>query len=255
MAPQFVLDGRPVSASGFLFDKDGTLLSFDHWLDVMRERARRLTGDLGLTEDEQAGLLKFFGLDQAGGRAGDWGIIPLPRCDAEEATAAYLAAHRGGDLRLMRELTARVFREVDEEFPFERHLRPTLGAEATLQAIRRGGGKVAIVTHDTEDAAWRHLAALGWEKFVDVVVGLDGCAARKPSPEPVLAACRSLGVAPADAVMVGDTPTDLQAGRSAGCSLGVGVLTGLGTAEELAPLADLVVPHLAALQVRSRGGG
>lgn len=255
MAPQFVLNGRPASASGFLFDKDGTLLSFDHWLDVMRERARRLTGELGLTEDQQAGLLEFFGLNPAGGRAKDWGIIPLPRCDAEESTAAYLAAQGGGDLRMMRELTARVFRAVDEEFPFDRHLRPTPGAEATLEAIRRGGARIAIVTHDTGDATWRHLRALGWEKLVDVVIGLDGSAVRKPSPEPVLAACRLLGVVPADTVMVGDTPTDLLAGRSAGCRLGVGVLTGLGTEEELAPVADLVVPHLAALQVQPRGCG
>lgn len=91
------------------------------------------------------------------------------------------------------------------------------------------------MTHDTGDAARKHLASLGWDELVDVVVGLDGCGERKPSPTPVLTALRALGVPPWEAVMVGDTATDLQAGRAAGCRLSVGVLTGLGTADELSP--------------------
>ncbi len=247
MPVRFSLAGRSFSGSGFLFDKDGTLLSFDHWLAVMGERARRLAAELGLAEPERAALLRFMGLDPARPGAANGGIIPLPRCDAEEATAVYLAASGNGNLAAMRDLTARVFRDVDEEFPFQRYLRPTAGAEEGLRAIQRVGGRTAVVTHDTAAAARRHLAALGWTDLVDAVIGLDVCPERKPDPRPVLAACRALGLLPEDTVMVGDTPTDLLAGRAAGCRLTVGVLTGLGEERDLAPVADVIVPDLTAL--------
>jgi len=40
---------------------------------------------------------------------------------------------------------------------------------------------------------------------------------RKPSPDMVLRACEMLGVPPEKALMVGDTESDVRAGRSAGC--------------------------------------
>lgn len=253
MSVRFALAGRSFSASGFLFDKDGTLLAFDHWLAVMAERARRIKAALGLAEPEHIALRRFMGLDPVRPGKANGGIIPLPRCDAEEATAAYLASEGTGGLIEMRTLTARVFRDVDEEFPFHHYLRPTAGAEEGLRAIRRAGGCTAIATHDTEAATQRHLAALGWTELVDVVIGLDGCAERKPSPKPILAACCALGLPPGETVMVGDTPSDLLAGRTAGCRLTVGVLTGLGAEEDLAPVADLVVPDLTALVLPATG--
>jgi phosphoglycolate phosphatase-like HAD superfamily hydrolase len=48
--------------------------------------------------------------------------------------------------------------------------------------------------------------------------------------------------------MVGDTASDLAAGRAAGCQLTVGVLTGLGKEEDLAPVADAVLPDLTAVE-------
>lgn len=246
MPVRFVVSGRPLSASGFLFDKDGTLVTFDHWRAVMAERARRIAAALGLTEHEHAALRRFMGLDPARPEDATGGLIPVPRADAEEATALYLA--RDGKGEEMRSLVARAFREVDEAFPFELYLRPTPGAEEGLRAIRRAGGRTAIVTHDASAAAQRHLAALGWTELLDAVIGLEMCAERKPSPGPLLAACRALRLAPRETVMVGDTASDLAAGRAAGCQLTVGVLTGLGKEEDLAPIADVVLPDLTAVE-------
>lgn len=127
MPVQVVLADRRLSASAFLFDKDGTLLSFDHWLAVMRERARRLAGELRLTEEEHRALLRFFGLRPEGGGPRTGGSSP-PRVDAEEATARWLAERGKGTLPALRDLVSRTFRSVDEDFPFERFLQPTPGA-------------------------------------------------------------------------------------------------------------------------------
>ncbi len=242
MAVRFRAQGREFHAVAFLFDKDGTLITFDHWFRVMEERARRLSQRLGLSAREAAALADFLGVDR--GRLGHWGIIPLPRPEAEAATAQFLAQRFGLALPEAGKLVQEVFAEVDAGFPFDRHLRPVPGAEELLKGIKRAGGKVAVVTHDIASAAQNHLRALGWEELVDAVVGLDVCPVKKPAPDPVLCACRSLGHRPQEAVIVGDMPWDLQAGRAAGCQGTVGVLTGLGTAEELSPWADVLLGSL-----------
>ncbi|RLE31195.1 hypothetical protein DRJ54_01030 [Candidatus Acetothermia bacterium] len=242
----FSVDGRDYSARAFLLDKDGTLISFDHWLRVMEARARRLQAVLGLSDRETDELLIYMGVCPRTGKALPQGIIHLPRCDAEDKVAGYLS--RLGVPQAL-PLVARVFQEIDQEFPFERYLKPLPGAGGLLEEIKGAGGRVAVVTNDSAAATVRHLAALGWEGLVDVVVGTDLCPAKKPAPDPVLLACRKLGIPPAQGVMVGDSPVDLLAGREAGCRLTIGVLTGLGREEDLAPHADLLLPKLDLLRV------
>jgi phosphoglycolate phosphatase len=49
-----------------------------------------------------------------------------------------------------------------------------------------------------------------------VVVGGDSCARRKPDPQPLYFACDALRVDPVQALMVGDSMTDVLAARAAG---------------------------------------
>lgn len=245
VAITFHANGRKFSASVFLFDKDGTLITFDHWFRVMAERARRLERLFGLSSPEAVALRKFMGVERGEGL----GIIPLPRTEAEEATARFLAELLGVPLAEVLPKVQKIFAEVDGDFPFEKHLQPTPGAEELLFRIKRAGGKVGVVTHDLASAARLHLRALGWAELVDAVVGLDLCSVKKPAPDPVLTACRFLGVSPREGVVVGDTPMDLQAGRAAGCRASLGVLTGLGSVEELAPHADALLWDLRELEI------
>lgn len=46
----------------------------------------------------------------------------------------------------------------------------------------------------------------------------DGCACRKPAPGLLADAARELGLDLARSVMIGDKPSDLEAGRAAGCA-------------------------------------
>lgn len=242
MPVRFRAQTKEFCVSAFLFDKDGTLITFDHWFGVMAERMRRLVEQLGLAAQEAEGLAEFMGVDR--GRPGHWGIIPLPRPEAEMATAQFLARFTDLSLPELARVVQKVFAEVDEDFPFERYLKPVPGAENILGGIKRAGGRVAVVTHDIASAARQHLRALGWEELVDEVVGLDVCPVKKPAPDPVMRACALLGTRPQEAVMLGDLPWDLQAGRAAGCQGVVGVLTGLGTAAELSPWADAILRDL-----------
>lgn len=60
------------------------------------------------------------------------------------------------------------------------------------------------------------IESLGWNKhFVQIICG-DDLADKKPSPLPLLHACKTQGIAPERAFMVGDSRNDIQAARAAG---------------------------------------
>lgn len=75
------------------------------------------------------------------------------------------------------------------------------------------------------------------------------CSCRKPSPEMILRGIDEFGLDPGSSVLIGDTVSDMGAGRAAGVRT-VLVLTGLGRPSraeaEARNLVDVVVPDLAA---------
>ena len=70
----------------------------------------------------------------------------------------------------------------------------------------------------------------------------------KPAADMIVHLCEALGVEPARTAIVGDSTADLLMGRAAGAGLVVGVLTGVGRLEDLAPHADAVIDSVADLQ-------
>ena len=99
----------------------------------------------------------------------------------------------------------------EEQAALESELAP--GAREIFDLAGRLGLRLAIITRNSrrsvETFIERHALA------VDVEIARED-AEVKPSPEPVLAACRSLEVSPGEALMVGDYVFDMQSGRAAG---------------------------------------
>lgn len=93
----------------------------------------------------------------------------------------------------------------------------------TLARHRDLGISLGLVTNDTEATGREMLSKLGVLHMFDVVVGYDSGWGPKPQPGGVLSALRQLGVNPCKAVMVGDSPADIQAGCSAGCMARVAI--------------------------------
>jgi phosphoglycolate phosphatase len=97
--------------------------------------------------------------------------------------------------------------------------RPFPGAAEGLRAVHEAGLKTAIVTNKQRRFALALSERLGLAPWVDFIVGGDSCIRRKPDPMPVLFACESLQVAPAAALMVGDSINDVLAARGAGVAV------------------------------------
>ncbi|HXG94231.1 MAG TPA: HAD family hydrolase [Blastocatellia bacterium] len=99
----------------------------------------------------------------------------------------------------------------------------------------------AVVT--SKEAHFTHLMLdhFGIAKYFDAIVGGDTLPARKPDPRPVLEALRLLEGKASDAVMIGDSETDVNAGHNAG-TLTCAVAYGYRTAEQLRELSpDFII--------------
>jgi sugar-phosphatase len=100
----------------------------------------------------------------------------------------------------------------------------------------------AIVTSGTRAVATLRIRYTGLP-MPRVLVCADEITRGKPDPEGYLTAAARLGRAPADCVVIEDTPAGLDAARAAGMrSIGIA-----GTYPASALIADLVVPSLSAL--------
>ncbi len=124
------------------------------------------------------------------------------------------------------------------------HLFP--GAADLVRGLRAAGHPIGVVTAKLAAGAERTLRHVGLLELVDVVVAADTVARSKPDPMPVRFALSRVDRAPGEAVMIGDSPHDLVAGRGAG-TVTVGVCWGAASREVLAPLADHLVTAMAEL--------
>jgi phosphoglycolate phosphatase len=125
--------------------------------------------------------------------------------------------------------------------------QPFPGAVAGLLAVHAAGLRTAIVTNKQRRFAISLAQRLGLSAGVDVYVGGDSCARRKPDPMPLLFACESLGVAPQRALMVGDSINDVEAARAAGIPV---ICVPYGYNEGMDPRSlpcDLLIDSLAEL--------
>lgn len=96
------------------------------------------------------------------------------------------------------------------------------GTKKTLESLN--GFKKAIITNTPSSCADQILEKIGLKKYFDGVVTSDMVSIGKPNPEIVFKACSLLGVKPDSCILVGDTKSDVEAGRKAGCTV-IGIKT------------------------------
>ena len=110
------------------------------------------------------------------------------------------------------------------------------GVENALRSLRELGVQVSLTTGFSDDIAYPILDAIGWSvgDQLDAVVTTSDVSAGRPAPYLIHHAMEQTGVQDVATVLAaGDTIVDLVAARNAG-AVGVGVLTGALTRDELA---------------------
>ncbi|HEU4538523.1 MAG TPA: HAD family hydrolase [Polyangiaceae bacterium] len=95
-------------------------------------------------------------------------------------------------------------------------LRPFPGARALLEALQARGLALVVATSSGSDQVDGLLRAAGVRDLIDEQTTADDAARSKPDPDVVRAALAKSGRRPAEAVMLGDTPYDVEAATRAG---------------------------------------
>jgi HAD superfamily hydrolase (TIGR01509 family) len=129
---------------------------------------------------------------------------------------------------------------------YNRHFPPNLFSvrafpqtPAVLDLLTAAGIRKGIVTNTPRGLMIATLNTVGLEGRFDSLVGGDDVPEAKPAPDMILESCRRLDVMPSEALLVGDTKSDTQAGANAKVrTVGIGVSGDwrISSLEELAPL-------------------
>jgi phosphoglycolate phosphatase len=90
------------------------------------------------------------------------------------------------------------------------------GVEVGLNYLQQQGYRLGCVTNKPIAFTLPLLEAMGIADFFDVTIGGDQVERIKPDPQPLLMAAEKLRVDPKQAVMLGDSVSDVMAARAAG---------------------------------------
>jgi len=224
-----------LAIKGILFDKDGTLVDFNTtWFaigDMMamraaggdRARADRLLADAGY--DFAAHRFRADSVFAAGTNA-DIVALWYPHADGAERQAMVLAFDT---------FTAEAGAAKCVALP---------GGKEALAKLHASGYRMGVATNDSTSGAEKTLLTLGVAQMFDAAYGYDAVASPKPAPDTVYAFSDLTGLRPSEIAVVGDSRHDLEMARAGGAGLAVGVLSGTGTRETLAPLADVILDSI-----------
>jgi HAD superfamily hydrolase (TIGR01509 family) len=140
----------------------------------------------------------------------------------------------GAGLELMAELHDLVMEEALGP------VAPRPGAVELVDALLAAGTPIALASNSPRAFVERVLTSAGMLGRFEVLLGGDEVEHPKPAPDIYLAACARLGVAPAAAVGLEDSPTGVAAARAAGMTV-----VGVPYLDDLELDADVVASSLA----------
>ncbi len=97
----------------------------------------------------------------------------------------------------------------------EQIAKPVAGAQETINELKRKGYRLGVVSSGTECRIVREMKQLGLENVFGITICNEQMTNKKPHPEGLETALRSLGCKCEHATYVGDSPEDIEMGRSA----------------------------------------
>ena len=145
-----------------------------------------------------------------------------------------------GRQKLSAEIYKTFVEQVNEAY---KSVPPIEGAEEAIRKLRESGYLIATTTGFDREIVMPIFHRLGWEKYFAAMVASDDVTQGRPAPYMLFHAMETVGVnSVAEVMAVGDTPLDLQAASNAGVRGMVGVLSGVGSREQLSrePHTDII---------------
>jgi HAD superfamily hydrolase (TIGR01509 family) len=206
------LEHRKLKVGAVMFDLDGTLIdSIDIYFTIVEKTLERLK---------------------------------LPAVSRNQILAAAESDDFKWELILPQKVLNRKEKIIDEAWAMISEIAPQMfagnldliqGAERSVEIMAQNGLKIGLVTSTQRkylELKMQPLKDAGVDKLFEAIITSDDVAMKKPAPDPLIACARQLDMKPDSCVYVGDTTTDIKAGKAAGMRT-VGVLTGFDDYESL----------------------
>lgn len=101
--------------------------------------------------------------------------------------------------------------------------------------------KKSIITNTPNDCTNKILKNNDIDKYFNHVITSSEVSKAKPDPEIVYKACTKMNVKPEDAVLIGDTDSDIKAGKKAGCTI-IGIrIDGDYKIDKISDITDIIM--------------
>lgn len=233
-----------------VFDKDGTLIDFEHlWGRRTRRCVQALLARVGGDEGLRERLYRSLGYHPRGLKVlSDGPMATIPRAKLVLVAATVLYQH-GLGWHEAEEHAAEVFASVFSHPPQASELRAIGDPRGLCAALRHAGVSIALLTSDDRAPTQRSLELLGIDAAIGAMVCGDDPFPAKPAADGLAHLAELLAADRRRAMLVGDSAVDMQTGRNAGVGCCVGVLSGSGDEALLRAQADEVVDSIAAIAI------
>ena len=202
-SPGISWSGRRIE--GIVFDVDGTLTdSIGAYFEVFRKVAARFGIQIRKEEVLEPMATGSLIWDR---------IMPEDFPDRDEKIKQFM------------NVIPQVYQEVFQ------HVHPFAGLELVLKGLEERRVKLGALTSSRAVAVrplYQHSLS---QYFIAIMTREDGFPL-KPAPDGIVECLRRMSVHATHAIVIGDTPLDIRAGKAAG-ALTIGVLSGIGTQVQL----------------------
>jgi len=176
-----------------IFDVDGTLVDSNDahaqaWVEALSEHGRHV---------EFARVRPLIGM-------GSDKLLPEVSGLAADSREGEAIIRRRGE----------IFRQ-----RFVPRLQPTRGARELVEWIHDDGLKLYVATSAKDEELQPLLRVAGADEYMEATTSSDDADRSKPDPDIVVAALQRTGRPKSEAIMIGDTPYDVEAARRAGINI------------------------------------
>lgn len=200
-------------ADAILFDIDGTLVDSNEQHVTAWALAFREQGHPQEPEDIRMQI----------GKGGDL-LVPALLPNADEAMRQRLSERQGA-----------YFKEA-----YLDAVRPFDGAVDLVRRAHASGRTVVLASSAKREELDHYVELLGIADVLAATTSKDEVESSKPEPDIFSAALEKIGVAPDAAIVIGDTPYDVEAARRAGIAA-IGVTSGPFTKQQLTEAGAIAV--------------
>ncbi len=221
-----------------VFDKDGTLIDFDaYWVTVSVIAIKEVLRTLGKEEASIEKLLKAIGIEN-----GITDIDGVVCCGTYEETglAFFEVLKEYGETRPAEEVASMLTDAYKRNFEAGVVKATCDNIKEVLERLKKEGRTLLVASADRIEYTNHCLAELGIRDYFDAVFADDSITPPKPDATCFNEYLKKIGKTAEQAVIIGDTMTDVKFSKNAGIQM-IGVGKTEKNRNRLKPHADIVI--------------